>query len=44
MAKFKDLFGNRVNGLLILKKADILAQNPKYNDSLEEIDNLLSNL
>lgn len=44
MAKFKDLFGNRVNGLLILKKADILAQNPEYNDSLEEIDNLLRNL
>ena len=44
MPKFKELFGNRVNGLLLLKKADILAQNPKYNSSLEEIDNLLNNL
>lgn len=44
MPKFKELFGNRVNGLLILKKADILAQNPKYNGSLEEIDNLLNNI
>ena len=44
MPKFKELFGDKVNELLILKKADIMAQNPIYNGSIKEIDNLLNEL
>lgn len=44
MAKFEELFGDKVNELLILKKADIMAQNPKYNSSLEEIEELLNSM
>lgn len=39
--KIKDVFKDNLYLLLSLKKADILAQNPKYFKRLDDIDNLL---
>lgn len=41
--KIKDVFKDNLYLLLSLKKADILAQNPKYFNRLDDIDNLLKN-
>lgn len=41
--KIKTVFKDNLYLLLSLKKADILAQNPKYFNRLNDIDNLLKN-
>lgn len=35
---FKDLFKENLDLLLTIKRADILSQNPKYNNRLEDLD------
>ena len=38
MHTFKDVFGDDIKLLISLKKADVLAQNPKYSYRLKELD------
>ena len=37
---FKDLFKENIDLLLTIKRADILSQNPKYNNRLEDLDKI----
>ena len=41
LEKFKEVFKDNIDLLISLKKADVLAQNSKYFDRLDELDNVV---